>query len=89
MVNKPKPSLLKVIKQCGVLATVTSLLFLGHGVTKSECGGFVHIKMSDSVNELLMDKRNCQVPTIADDPVKPLALDHTNDSTKEDKSQVD
>ncbi|WP_414550733.1 hypothetical protein [Anabaena sp. CCY 0017] len=52
-------------------------------------GGVLHIKLSDSVNEFLFDKRNCKAPTIADTPGKPLALDHTNDSTENEQPQVD
>ncbi|HYW19218.1 MAG TPA: hypothetical protein VE956_07850 [Nodularia sp. (in: cyanobacteria)] len=81
--------LLQFIKKYGVPATAVLLVLFGGGVTLSECGGFVRIKLSDSVNEVLFDKRNCKDPTIADTPGKPLALDHTKDSTENDQPQVD
>ncbi len=82
-------SWLQLIKKYGAFATVAALVFFAFEVINSECGGVVHVKLSDSVKEVLMDKRNCKVPTVADTPGKPLALDHTNDSTENDQPQVD
>ena len=82
-------SWLQLIKKYGAFATVALLVFLGFGVISSECGGVLHVKLSDSGNELLVDKRNCKVPTVADTPGKPLALDHTNDSTENEQPQID
>ncbi len=82
-------SWLQHIKKYGVSATVAALVFFGFEVINSECGAVVHVKLSDSVKEVLFDKRNCKVPNIADTPGKPLALDHTNDSKENDQPQVD
>lgn len=82
-------SLLQLIKKWGTRATVFALPFLGLMLISSECGGFIHIKSTDSGHEFLVDKRNCKAPTIADGPAKPLALDHTNDSTDNEQPQID
>ncbi|MBE9201530.1 MULTISPECIES: hypothetical protein [unclassified Nodularia (in: cyanobacteria)] len=75
--------LLQLIKKYGVTATVTLLVFLGGGVTLSECGGFVSIKMSDSANEFLVDKRNCKAPSDSEESEKSFEPDQPNDSTEE------
>ena len=82
-------SWLQLIKKYGAFATVALLVFLGVGVMRSECGGLLHVKRDGSSFEFLVDKRNCKVPTIADTPGKPLALDHTNDSTENEQSKID
>lgn len=86
---KPKLSSLQLIKKYGVPATVFALPFLGLMVINSECGGVLHVKRTGTSLEVILDKRNCKVPTVADTPGKPLALDHTNDSTDDEKPQVD
>ncbi|HYW21140.1 MAG TPA: hypothetical protein VE956_17955 [Nodularia sp. (in: cyanobacteria)] len=71
-------------KILAAIATVAALAFFGlWSINSSECGGVLHIKRTGSSLEVILDKRNCKVPTIADTPGKPLALDHTNDSTEE------
>lgn len=82
-------SCLQLIKKGGYRATVFALAFLGLMLISSECGALIRIKSTDSGYELLVDKRNCKAPTIADDSAKPLALDHTNDSKEDEQPQVD
>ncbi|MDB9337764.1 MULTISPECIES: hypothetical protein [Cyanophyceae] len=89
MGRKPKLSLVQLIKKWGTIATVFALPFLGLMVMRSECGGVLHVKRTNDGFELLVDKRNCKAPTIVDTPGKPLALDHTNDSTETKQPQVD
>ncbi len=89
MGNRPKPSLLQNIKHSVVLATAVPLVFLGGGVTLSECGGFVHIKLSDSGNEFLVDKRNCKLPSDSEESEKSLSSKDSHISTENDQPQVD
>lgn len=88
MGSKPKLSSIQLIKKYGIPATVFAVPFFGLMLISSECGGMLHVKRTGNSLEVLFDKRNCKVPTIADTPGKPLALDHTNDSTEE-QPQVD
>ncbi|WP_414529480.1 hypothetical protein [Nodularia chucula] len=89
MGRKPKLSLLQHIKKWGTIATVFALPFLGLMVMRSECGGVLHVKRTNAGFELLVDKRNCKDPVIADTPGKPLVLGHTNDIIENEQSQID